>query len=222
MSNHNELPENLRVTADLLEYRLFREQGTDHEFRRLYLRGKIQSVEDDNLDRIAVSIDELVDKIRLFNQEDRGKSDASRTPIKLFIDSPGGDSSAGFKLVDAITTSRTPVYTINESRCWSMAFLIFICGHKRFSAQRATFLMHDGRMTLTNSTNKAFETADFLKTFEEEVVKKYVLGYSTMTGEEYDEVRLKEYYMLPKKAMEHGFLDEVIMLVNGNCDRILY
>ena len=221
MSNYNELPENLRVTADLFDYQLFKEQEADYVSRRLYLRGKIQGVEDNDPNSIDVSINELVDKIRLFNQEDRSKSDASRTPIKLFIDSPGGDISAGFKLVDAITTSRTPVYTINESQCYSMAFLVFICGHKRFSAQRATFLMHDGRMTLANSTNKAFETADFLKEFEEKVVKKHVLGYSTMTGEEYDGVRLKEYYMLPEEAMKHGFLDEIITLENGNCS-ILY
>ena len=222
MSNHNELPENLRVRADLFDYQLFKEQEADYVSRRLYLRGKIQGVEDNDPNSIDVSINELVDKIRLFNQEDRGKSDASRTPIKLFIDSPGGDSSAGFKLVDAITTSRTPVYTINESRCWSMAFLIFICGHKRFSAQRATFLMHDGLVTFKNSTNKAIETADFFKRYEDEIVKNHVLGYSTMTGEEYDKVKSKEYYMLPKEAMKHGFLDEIITLKNGNCNDILY
>lgn len=221
MSNHNELPENLRVTADLFDYRLFREQEADHVSRRLYLRGGIQSVEDDDPTSINESIDELVDEIRRFNREDEGKSRDDRTPIRLFIDSPGGDISAGFKLVDAITTSRTPVYTINESRCYSMAFLVFICGSKRFSTPKATFLMHDGVMFFGNSANKAFETADFYKSFEEEVVKKHVLRYSAMTGEEYDRVRSKEYYMLPEKAMEHGFLDEVITPENENCD-ILY
>ncbi len=221
MSNHNELPENLRVTADLFDYRLFREQEADHVSRRLYLRGEIQSEESNDPDSINVSINELVDKIRLFNQEDGDKLETSRTPIRLFIDSPGGDISAGFKLVDAITTSRTPIYTINESQCYSMAFLIFICGHRRFSTQKATFLMHDGLMIFANSANKAFETADFYKRVEEEVVKNHVLRYSTMTGEEYDRVRSKEYYMLPEEAMKHGFLDEVIMLKNGNCD-ILY
>lgn len=215
MFNRNELPENLRVTADLFDYRLFREQEADRGSRRLYLRGEIPSVEDD--DSTSVSIDELVDKIREFNREDKTKLEADRTPIRLFIDSPGGDISAGFKLVDAITTSKTPVYTINESKCYSMAFLIFICGSKRFSTPKATFLMHDGVMFFGNSVNKAFDAADFYKRFEEKIVKGHVLQYSKMPGEEYDRLRSKEYYMMPEEAKEHGFLDEVISLNNENC-----
>lgn len=221
MSNHNELPENLRVTADLFDYRLFREQEADHVSRRLYLRGEIQSVEDDDPTSINVSINELVDEIRRFNREDEGKSKDDRTPIRLFIDSPGGDTSAGFKLVDAIATSETPVYTINESRCYSMAFLIFICGGKRFATPKATFLMHDGVMFFGNSANKAFDAADFYKRFEEKTVKAHILQYSKMTGKEYEELRSKEYYMMTEEAMKHGFLDEVVSSENKNCS-ILY
>lgn len=220
MSNHNELPENLlRVTTDLFDYQVFREQEADLESRRLYLRGEISGAE--NCDSIGPSIDELVDGIRRFNREDEGKSKDDRTPIRLFIDSPGGDTPAGFKLVDAIATSETPVYTINESRCYSMAFLIFICGSKRFATPKATFLMHDGVMFFGNSANKAFDAADFYKRFEEETVKAHILQYSRMTGKEYEELRLKEYYMMTEEAMKHGFLDQVISSENKNCS-ILY
>ena len=223
MSNYYDLPKDLRVTADISDYQFFIEQKNDYESRRLYLRGEIRGVDNnDSIDTIE-PIDGLVDMIRFFNRKDKDIPIKDRTAIRLFIDSPGGDSSAGFKLVDAIEASETPVYTINESRCYSMAFLIFICGSKRFSTPKATFLMHDGVVFFGDSTNKALETAEFIKKFEGEVVKNYILKYSKgkMTEGKYDEIKSKEYYMLTKEAMEHGFLDEIISSENNNCS-ILY
>ena len=152
----------------------------------------------------------LVEQIIQCNREDKGLPVEQRKPIRLYINSPGGDLFAGFALIDAIKLSETPVYTINMGQWCSMAFLIGIAGHKRYSLPHAKFLMHDGQSFTYGSTAKAQDEAEFNKRYEKEVVKAHVLNSSRMTEKEYDKVFRIEYYMLPQDALEKGFIDEVV------------
>lgn len=75
----------------------------DLEGRRLYINWEI----DDSV------VESVVYHILRYNRQDRGIPVEERTPIKLYINSPGGSVTDGFGLIDAIITSKTPVYTIN-------------------------------------------------------------------------------------------------------------
>lgn len=207
----------VKVTATLSELQECLEEWDDLDARIIYLRGTIPSEYSES--PADVSIDEIVGRIRGYNREDSGIEKEHRQPIRLFIDSCGGDMFAGFKLVDAISASVTPVYTINESQCASMAFLIFITGHKRYSTERAIFHMHDGNLGVSNSTNKVVQTVDFYREYEDAIVKPHILEHGTMSEDEYETAKLKEYYMLAPKAANLGFVDEIITL--DNC-QILY
>ena len=195
-----ELPEkNLHINCDIAEYRFFTEEVPK---RRLYLYDRISS--DDGI------IGDLVDRIIEYNEADAGIDPKDRKPIKLFINSPGGDVQEGFSLVSTIELSKTPIYTINIGVWASMSFLIGIAGHKRFSLPNMTFLMHDGSSFAWGSTCKVQDQIEFSKRFELEVVKNHVLRHSTMKASDYDALSRVELYMLPKDALEHGFIDEII------------
>ena len=73
--------------------------------------------------------------IRFFNKQDDEDNIPieERKPIKIFIDSPGGDLVATFTMINAIKLSKTPVYTINIGAAYSGGFFIFLAGHKRFA-----------------------------------------------------------------------------------------
>ena len=105
----------------------------DRENRHLYLN--------DTVDESV--IDSLVYMILRFNREDKGKEIKDRKPIILYINSLGGNVSDGYGLIDAILTSKTPVYTVNQAMCASMGFLIYIAGQKRYCMPHAEFLMHE-------------------------------------------------------------------------------
>ncbi|MBO7131956.1 ATP-dependent Clp protease proteolytic subunit [Candidatus Saccharibacteria bacterium] len=203
-----EIKENeVKVTCTISEKRRVHDIGK----RRLYLYGEITDVDaEEGFIACSSKTGELVECIFDYNRADQGKDIESREPIRLYINSPGGDQNEGFALVDAIILSKTPVYTINVGQWSSMSFLIGIAGHKRFSFPHATFLLHDGSSGAFGSTNKVQDRVKFEERFENEVVKAHVLAHSNMKGPEYDALARVEYYLLPEDALDRGFIDEIV------------
>lgn len=105
-----------------------------------------------NLDKRIIWLDAEVDETCLdiirnilrWNQEDKGKPTAERTPIRLFFFSPGGDLEVNNALIDTITLSETPIWGINVGRCYSSAAYIFLACHKRLCLANAQLLLHQG------------------------------------------------------------------------------
>lgn len=201
-----QFPDGYRLVASPDDY----ERHMDLEDRRLYLVQEICAFEPDEMSGDMSLCSYLVDSILAYNREDKDIAPEDRKPIRLYINSPGGDVTEGFSLISAIKLSKTPVYTINTGVWYSMAFLIGITGHKRFSLPYSTFLMHDGRNGIFDSGSKAQDKMDFDKRFELEVVKKHILNHSNMRSTEYDSLFRVEYYMLPEDALERKFIDEVV------------
>ena len=195
-----EIPdENLHVNCSLIEYQYFK----DYEDRRLFLDSEIEGNGDG-------TISELKERIMNYNRDDKGIKPENRKPILLFINSPGGDVQEGFSLISFMALSKTPIYTVNIGLWGSMSFLIGIAGHKRLSLPNMTFLMHDGLSVAWGSTSKVQDQIEFSKRYDSEVVKKHVLQHSFMKECDYDALSRVELYMLPKDALEHGFIDEII------------
>lgn len=161
-----------------------------------------------------LSIGEIVKHIMQINAEDRGIAPEDRKPVLLYIASPGGSVDDGFELIDTITNSKTPIYTINLAYQYSMGFLIGLAGHKRFANPNAKFLMHDGSHFIYNSTAKAHDQMMFQDKVEERI-KAYILSRSKISGKEYDSKLRVEWYMFADEAKEKGFVDYII---GQDCD----
>ena len=160
----------------------------------------------------SFDVDRICANILQYNRDD-AESDLApedRTPILLYIDSFGGSLVSGFKLIDIIKLSKTPIYTINTGTWYSAALLIGIAGHKRFATVSSTFLLHDGVNGYMDSQSKLEDYADFFKKFNNVVVKEYVIGNSAITDEEYEENRRKEWYFLANEAKEKELIDIII------------
>lgn len=151
----------------------------------------------------------IIHNIYQYNSEDNGIPVEKRKPILLYLSSNGGDVDAGFALIDAIQTSKTPVYTINTGYQYSMGFLIGLAGAKRFAMPNATFLMHDGSNFIWTSGSKAQDQAEFNRRVEARV-KQYILDHSKLTAKEYDKKQRVEWYLFANEAKEKGFVDQII------------
>ena len=200
------MPDQAKISLNLNEYLAYQ----DYLDRRLYLNTAISYIEGIVVVGESSIANELVGWIFDYNRDDQDKPIEERKPIRLYIDSPGGDMTGGFAIVNAIKISKTPIYTINVGQWSSMAFLIGITGHRRFSLPDMTFLMHDGSLFTSGSTNKAQDKMKFDERFENEVIRTHVLKHSNMKPVEYDALARVEYYMLPQDALKHGFIDEIV------------
>lgn len=173
---------------------------------------------EDNLDRKIFinstieesTIDTAVYQILRFNAMDLEKSIDERKPIRVYINSLGGSIIEGFSLVDAITLSKTPVYTINLGACMSMALLVFMAGHKRYAMPRSEFLLHSGSTASFGNANAVKDQIEFESIQLEGVTKDFVLEYSNITEEEYNMNLRREWYFLPAEGKKIGVVDYII------------
>ena len=149
----------------------------DLKERRLFINDEIDSG----------IIDSIVYHILRYNKEDKGLAIKDRKPIYLFLNSNGGSVVDGYGVIDVMTTSKTPIYTINQASCFSMGFLIFLAGQKRYAMPRSEFLMHDGSTFSWDSTAKAKDRMEFEAVQLEQVTKQYILSRTKIDEKLYDE-----------------------------------
>lgn len=167
----------------------------------------------------AVSTDDLCKAILQYNKDDAGIAPEDREPIRIYLDTPGGDVSAGLRVIDVIRASITPVHIINLGICYSMGFMIFIAGHKRFASENATFLMHDGSVSASGSASKTRDLMEFNDRVDGRL-RSLVLSMTSISDEMYDAKIRKEWYMFADEAKELGVVDSILGIDCGIGDII--
>ena len=182
----------------------------DRENRRLYLYGEVNEE----------TIDGLVYMIMKFNREDKDKPIEDRKPIILYINSPGGSVSDGFSLIDYMLESKTEIITVNQGICYSMGFLIFLAGGKRYSMKSATFLCHEGESAAFGTLSKLKDRMEFENGQMEEYITNYIVTRTNISEELYKQQYRKEWYMYPEEAKEHGIVTHIVG-VDCDMDEIL-
>ena len=177
----------------------------DREIRRLYLNDEI----DDSI------LDSLVYMIMKYNREDMGIPVEERKPIVIYINSPGGTITDGFGLIDICLASKTPIYTVNQGICYSMGFLIFLAGEKRYAMKNSTFLCHEGSSIAFGSMSKLKDRVEFENGQMEQHIMDYVISRTNISKELYEQQYRKEWYMYPEEAKDNGILTHI---VGVDCD----
>lgn len=180
----------------------------DIDERRLYLNCAIEKDELEESNTVENIIYHIMRYNRFDNEAKLKKKD--RIPIKLYINSPGGMVTLGFSLIDAILLSETPVYTINMGIAYSMGYLCFLAGEKRFSLPHSTFLLHDGQNFCWDSGGKLKDKLYFDTNETEARIKDYVLNRTKISEELYDKKYRVEWYSYPEEAKENGVCDYII------------
>ena len=168
--------------------------------REIYI-GDVDDSASDNIEAI----------IRFWNRVDEELNIPveERIPIKIYIDSWGGEMVACYTIINAIELSKTPVWTINIGAAYSAGFFIFITGHKRLSYKLASFLYHEGANTVRGDAHKFRSHADFYKK-QLEQLKVHVLKYTKLSEADYSQILKDDYWLTAEEALEKGIVDEII------------
>lgn len=131
-----------------------------------------------------------------------------RTPIKIYINSNGGVLDSTLTLIDSISLSKTPVWTINIGCAYSGGFFIFISGHKRIAYPNSSFLFHEGSTGVSGNADRFDNFTDFYKK-QREILKKITLKNTKITEEEYAAHKNEDWWLFVDEAIEKGIADEI-------------
>ena len=148
--------------------------------------------------------------IRFWNEydEEHNIPVEEREPIKVFIDSCGGSLTDTFTIIDAIKLSKTPVWTINMGCAYSGGFFVFISSDKRIAYPHSSFLFHEGS-TGTSGTSSQFENYTAFYKRQLGRLKNVVLENTSITEEEYTEIRKDDIWYDVEDGIKKGFIDEI-------------
>ena len=131
-----------------------------------------------------------------------------REPIKIYINSDGGDLAAPFSIIDTIKMSKTPVWTINTGCAYSSGLEIFIVGHYRIAYPFSSFLFHEGYTGFGGDANKFKNYSHFYEKLLE-MSKQNILDHSTLTEEYYEKVKKDDWWFLAQDAYDLGMCDKI-------------
>ena len=132
-----------------------------------------------------------------------------RKPIKIYIDSVGGSLLDTFVMIDSIKLSKTPVWTIAIGCVYSGGFFTFITGHKRFAYAHASFLYHEGSIT-AGGTSGQFENQSAFYKRQLGQLKDIVTQNTSISEEEYEDIKKDDVWYTVEDGIEKGFVDEVM------------
>lgn len=134
-----------------------------------------------------------------------------REPIKLYINSDGGEVYDMWGLIDIMLNSKTPIHTYCTGHAMSAGFFIFLAGHKRFCYKHSTFLHHNP------SFYRYGKYADMLETRTEVdhinmQIEQFVSERTNLSKEDIQTIRnlKQDFYIHSDKAIEYQIVDEVL------------
>lgn len=135
----------------------------------------------------------------------------AKSPISLYINSPGGSVYAGLAIYDAMQMIQAPVSTVAVGVSASMGTALLSAGApgRRCALAHATIHMHP-----TSSGSQGYTEDVRIATREQERVQTqlfHLMGKHTgHSWKEIEEFFIRDKYMTAPEAKEFGLIDEVL------------
>ena len=185
--------ENMQLpNPDLLTY------YKDEQDRILWVEGEITD-----------GLFELSKMILRYNMEDKNIPVEQRKPIKIFINSPGGDLDSTLAFIGMMNISKTPIWTIDACWAYSAAGLILMAGHKRYALPNTEALIHSGSGQLGGSYE---QTAEQMKNYKYLVdkMRDFILSRTKIDQKLFKKQSTKDWYIYTDEMLNLGIVDEIV------------
>jgi ATP-dependent Clp protease protease subunit len=134
-----------------------------------------------------------------------------KKPIKMFINSPGGDVDGGFAIFDMVRFIPAPVRMISNGLTASAAVIVYVASPRdlRFTLPNARFLIHQPSMGVRGDTSDIqIEASEILK-----VRTKGNQLIAEETGQDVKKIEAdtrRNYWMNAQEALEYGLVGKII------------
>jgi len=139
------------------------------------------------------------------------QEDDEKSPIFVYINSPGGAADSGFAIFDLLKFVSPKIITICNGICASAAIMIFLGGAKgfRFSLPNSRFLLHQPSTSAQGSASDLQITANEIikmrQRYNEIVAKETGKTPQTVTTDS-----SRDFWLSADEAMKYGLVNKVI------------
>lgn len=176
-----------------------RDHYRDEEERILWL--------DSNVDDTTLY---LVKMIIRYNMIDKDIAIEDRKPIKIMINSGGGDVQVMMTIIKTIKISKTPVYTICFSSAMSAAAEILAAGHKRYALPGTCVMVHSGSCSYGGTMEQAESCKKYVDALTKRATDEFVAN-TKINAKTLKKKGASDWYMTEDEALENGVIDAIII-----------
>ena len=137
-------------------------------------------------------------------------AESESDPIRLFVNSPGGDADSGFAVYDVLKFVKAPVHIICTGLAASAAVIILLGTEKarRLSLRHARIMIHQPSSGAHgDATDLQIEAAEIIKC--REAINEII---AAETGQDVDRVRRdvqRNFWMSAEEALDYGLISKV-------------
>jgi ATP-dependent Clp protease protease subunit len=137
--------------------------------------------------------------------------DMGGEPIRVFIDSPGGDADAGYAIFDMIRFVRPPVWTVGMGLVASAAAIILLASPKerRVGLPNSHYLIHQPLSGIRGVATDIEIHARELEKLREKI-NRLIAGETGQSFEQVEKDTDRDYWMNAEEARKYGLITNVI------------
>jgi ATP-dependent Clp protease protease subunit len=137
--------------------------------------------------------------------------DMGDSPIRIFIDSPGGDADAGYAIFDMIRFVKPPVWTIGMGLVASAAAIILLASPKerRVGLPNSHYLIHQPLSGIRGVATDIEIHARELDKLREKI-NRLIADETGQTFEQVEKDTDRDYWMIAEEAQKYGLITRVI------------
>jgi ATP-dependent Clp protease protease subunit len=147
----------------------------------------------------------IVAQLLFLDNEDPDKD------IRLYINSPGGQITAGMAIYDTMQLTRAPVSTIAVGMAASMGTILLAAGTKgkRFALPNATIHLHQPLGGVQGqAVDIEIEAREILRV--RDLLNGILRRHTGLSDEDILKYTDRNFYMTPEKAKELGVIDDIL------------
>jgi ATP-dependent Clp protease protease subunit len=140
-----------------------------------------------------------------------------QAPIKLFVNSPGGEVNSGFAIYDTIRFIKSEVKIINTGLCASIATIINIAAKKenRFGMPNTRFLIHQPLImgqVYGQASDLEITAKEILKTREK--INEMLAKECGQDLKKVEDDTSRDYWMNSEEALKYGLISKIVKTAN--------
>jgi ATP-dependent Clp protease protease subunit len=135
-----------------------------------------------------------------------------KEPVRIFIDSPGGDADAGYAIFDMIRFIEPPVWTIGMGLVASAAAIIQLASPKerRVGLPNSHYLIHQPLSGIRGVATDIEIHARELDKLREKI-NRLIADETGVAHEQVEKDTDRDYWMNAEEAVKYGLISKVII-----------